>query len=323
MNPIPVLSMAVLVLMAAIWAYAPADTHAYQGRSAPPTSSQKGFAASEKIVDLLSSHLQHASNIQALVMKDVREQRENLRHFDGLSLYLLEHKAALNAVDYLYFATPEGGITTAGINPEGILQIMKTPANAPGDFIAYRVDAQGKLSDILKNAGHFDPRERGWYQCASNRYSGCWSPPYTGKLDNILGVSFASAVYDPKGEFLGILGLDLLLAEISRELKDTRDRLGQVSWVLDHQGGLIASSNGIDEVISRSGANERTRLAEIRSDLGPRVAQLLTDKHIILAAISRPQQHRFSFRNSTYLLTLEPFRPNMDINWVIATTIPL
>jgi serine/threonine protein kinase len=89
----------------------------------------------------------------------------------------------------------------------------------------------------------FDPRERPWYRQAMATDGLVWGTPYQDALGQGWLVPCSSAVRSPSGRLLGVVGVDLSLAELTERLLDSSG-LGEVrsAWILDERAQVVATS---------------------------------------------------------------------------------
>ncbi len=90
----------------------------------------------------------------------------------------------------------------------------------------------------------YDPRARPWYQEAMAGEELVWGRPYQDELGQGWLVPCSTAVRSPSGRLLGVVGVDLSLAQLTERLLDTAG-LGEVrsTWILDDKAQVVATSS--------------------------------------------------------------------------------
>ncbi len=75
----------------------------------------------------------------------------------------------------------------------------------------------------------YDPRQRPWYKDAVAKGSFMWTNPYVDAITGELVVSAAEPVKDPSGKVVGVVGIDLSLAELSKKIGEIK--VGDTGYV--------------------------------------------------------------------------------------------
>ncbi|QIB33629.1 HD domain-containing phosphohydrolase [Ancylobacter pratisalsi] len=102
------------------------------------------------------------------------------------------------------------------------------------------------LDGALRNVGtldwpdfSFDPRQRGWYRAAMEEGGTILTAPYRFFATSETGVTIAHRLASQRG----VVGIDLSLADLSRELKRMKSTPSSEILIADHEGRVIASSS--------------------------------------------------------------------------------
>lgn len=111
--------------------------------------------------------------------------------------------------------------------PVGVIEIERTPE---GEIVAT------SASSILS----YDPRERPWYVLAKAEGRAVWSREYRLFTDQVPGITSAHPVYGPNGVFVGTVGIDFKLGELSGFLKSLRIGESGLAFILDSEGNILA-----------------------------------------------------------------------------------
>jgi adenylate cyclase len=111
--------------------------------------------------------------------------------------------------------------------PVGVMEIERTP---DGTIIAT------SSSSIL----NYDPRERPWYVLAKAEGEAVWSREYRLFTDRVPGITSAHPVYGPDNVFVGAVGIDFRLGELSEFLKSLKIGESGIAFILDNDGNILA-----------------------------------------------------------------------------------
>ena len=85
----------------------------------------------------------------------------------------------------------------------------------------------------------FDPRLRPWYAKALETRTMSWTEPYIFAFNGQPGVSVSAPVFSG-GDIVGVVGVDIVLSEISRFLREMKIGVNGRAFILDDLGRTIA-----------------------------------------------------------------------------------
>jgi predicted Zn finger-like uncharacterized protein len=93
----------------------------------------------------------------------------------------------------------------------------------------------------------YDPRKRPWYGLAANQMGVKWGNPYNDSQGQGLCLPCAVSVYNDKGLFFGVMGMDITFSDIIRSYLTRSSELGKIeeSYLLDEKGEIVISSNNL------------------------------------------------------------------------------
>lgn len=86
----------------------------------------------------------------------------------------------------------------------------------------------------------YDPRKRDWYTQAQNSKTVIWTEPYYDDTVNDMVVTACKAIYDDKGQFVGVLGLDIALSTVNEQTKKLKIGEKGYPMILDANQVIIS-----------------------------------------------------------------------------------
>ena len=168
---------------------------------------------------------------------------------------------------------------TRRIDPEVKLQDRLPPQ---GSRFAYRwiVPWEGQrtldhflyLDGDLKELGSsdqptaYDPRSRLWYRSAAEARTEVISDPDVFATLGLIGFTVAAPYYSG-GKLAGVAAIDMTLAGLGEYLAERRVSPGTVSYMLDHQGRVIAASDLSKTYANVAGKLELLHVTALDNDL--------------------------------------------------------
>ncbi len=133
-------------------------------------------------------------------------------------------------------------------------QVLQTlVANNPYLTLGYMATESGvtvfdkeKTVDVIEAIHGFDPRTRPWYTSAKEAGRPVWTELYVDANTKRLTVTAAAPVRGASGEFLGVVGMDVLLETLQRDILTIDIGYANEPFMIDSQGKVILR-RGMDE----------------------------------------------------------------------------
>ena len=129
----------------------------------------------------------------------------------------------------------------------------------------------------------FGVTQRPWYVSATAESNPerkvVWSPVYVDATGKGLLVTAAAPVYTGGDEFVGVVGIDATLEDISASVEETRLLGSGYSFLIDDEGRTIAlPEQGYQDILGRSPEPDevRTDLSKVEAEFAPVLAEMMT-----------------------------------------------
>ena len=116
----------------------------------------------------------------------------------------------------------------------------------------------------------FDPRSRPWYVKAKQEMASIWTDPYIFFTSMQPGITVASPVYDGADNMIGVIGVDIEIAEISNFLSRLDIGKNGKALIIGNNGDVIAHPD--QSLISTTSADGSLRFVNI-SEIGDPIAR--------------------------------------------------
>ncbi|MGD1850570.1 MAG: response regulator [Cyanophyceae cyanobacterium] len=239
-------------------------------------SRKVGAQIDQRLEDYLAlPHIMHRS-----IAEDIYGGNLSLDNFDGLQQRFWADVKILPTVDYFYVGTEEGNFLGVQTYPDGRTALkFRTEETAPERQI-YELDDEGDRKEFLKST-EYDPRERPWYSGAQELGKQTWSPIYPSADLGALQITPTTPLYSDEGKFLGVLGTNLILSEITKYLGEIEIGESGKAFILERDGNIVASSTNELPFIDKGEDEEPARLSILQSqdqDLKAAIAALATEE---------------------------------------------
>lgn len=160
----------------------------------------------------------------------------------------------------------------------------------------------------------YDPRRRLWYRSAEQAGATTVSDPDVFATLGLIGFTIAAPFYSG-GTLLGVAAIDITLDGLGSYLSERKVSPGTLSYILDHQGRVIAASDLSKTYVSDQGRLELRHITSLENDL-PAIA---------FSARPRNSEAMFSFsrEGKEYVASLTNLAPEFGKRWQLFIITPL
>lgn len=259
--------------------------------------------------------LRRSESANRSAAREIKSGRLSLESPDELQYYFLNLLQGYDEISSLYFGNAAGGLADAGV-ADGAAYFIETENFLPGTFHKYLFDNPEEELAVVEN---FDARTRPWYQNALSQDGVVWSDAYLLFAGQDMALSSSLAVYDEDEHFLGVVGNDIFLTQLSDFLAEETASDDHLVFIMDERGLLVAASDG--SPLFRAEEEEYTRLkgVESPSPLIAAAAQRFEEK---LAAGDGESQLAFSVGEESYYLETQPLTFSEGREWTVVVAAP-
>jgi two-component system sensor histidine kinase ChiS len=140
-----------------------------------------------------------------------------------------------------------------------------------------------------------------------------------------LGVTLAKPLKDNNGNFLGVIGTDILLSEISDFLNSIEIGKTGETFIIERDGLLVGTSTPQPIFTVNNETQKLDRLPATQSDtpsIRATAAYLNQRYNNDLGEIDSSQQLTYDIEGDRYFLQVVPFRDEFGLNWLVVVVVP-
>jgi signal transduction histidine kinase/DNA-binding response OmpR family regulator len=274
---------------------------------------------SDRIQEHLVNYLEKSHTIVKLNVAIAKLDKLNPEDLQTVERYFWHQVQIFSSVKQIYLGSQEGQFIGVGIDESGRL-VSKITENFPRRSY-YGLDYQGKKIELLRSEPSYDARTRPWYTGATAGKEPIWTDIYT-FFQGDLGITAAQSFYDSQGNFRGVMGVDIILGQISDFLRSMKiSRSGQI-FIIERSGALVGSST--DEqpyIISTNEKAKRLQAIDSKNILTHAAA-----KHIItnfnLTKVEPPKNLKFQLNGEWIFVHIRSYRDSIGLDWLVIVVIP-
>src|SRR5260370_25248388 len=131
-------------------------------------------------------------------------------------------------------------------------------------YVFLGADGEGRGKPKQRTA--YDPRPSGWYRNTVGAGTTYITDPDVFAALGLIGFA-AAAPFSAEGEIRGVVAIDFTLDGLSAYLAERKISPGTISYILDHQGRVIAASDLSKTYTSKNGRVELTHISSLENEL--------------------------------------------------------
>ena len=192
--------------------------------------------------------------------------------------------------------------------------IERKPGEAPVDHYTF-LDADRSEIGRSEKGTSYDPRARLWYETALASGGMSVSDVDVFAVLDLVGFTVGAPFYGADGNVRGVAAADITLDGMSDYLAESKISPGTISFILDHQGGVIANSRQEKTYGSRSGRAELMHVTSLDDDL-PAIAFSLRPR-------DRQGMYTIEHQGREYVASLTTFPASFGKAWQLLVVTPL
>uniref|UniRef100_A0ACD5H3F5 HAMP domain-containing protein n=1 Tax=Desertifilum tharense IPPAS B-1220 TaxID=1781255 RepID=A0ACD5H3F5_9CYAN len=141
-------------------------------------------------------------------------------------------------------------------------------------------------------------------------------------LPEIFSISASYPVYDEDNELVGVLGVDLILSQISEFLQTLEVSPGSKIFIIERDGSIVASSSLEKPFRLEEGIPERLSLLDSQEPLIQATGRYLLQEFNNFYQIQDQQLLQFRIDRERQFVQVSPWRDEWGLNWLIVVVVP-
>lgn len=232
---------------------------------------------------------------------------------------LLRHLDSFKNINSVMIGNTKGLATWVIRYPDEKLPEYAISSNSNNGTLKVTEYRLGKNGAVGKKLGHYayDARDRPWYQAGIKAGHPTWSNVYPWVRRNgdisALGIARSQPVYSSDGQLLGVVGIDVGLAEVSQFMRDGQIPAGGIAYLTSSDGALVASSTHMPLI---GPDDSRVQAKDASFALIARVADTQQGRGDINS------QGEILFQGSAYVVRSIPLHTPWHLGWTLTLAVP-
>ena len=272
---------------------------------------------SNRVSTHLDSYLSVPHQLNQINLDAVELETLNLQNFEKLGKYFWRQMKVFN-IGYNNYANKKGEFIGVERLDDGNLLINEVSrSSTQGKLYVYGTDDRGNRTK-LKETKTYDPRTEAWYAEAVKAGHPLWTEVYQWEdKPEILSISSSYPVYDNDKNLVGVIGIDLILSQISSFLNKLNVSPSAKIFIVE-RNGLIVANSGQSRPYTLGGEKPQRLQAENSSDaLISAAARYLKASVGGFDKIQNSQLLNFNFQGERRFIKVTPWKDQWGLDWRI------
>jgi signal transduction histidine kinase len=279
----------------------------------------------QRIAQRLDSYLAMPQRLNHLNRQAIQSKLlnpQNLRQFEPVFVAQMRQ---FPEAGYLNFGKPNGEFIGVERRDGGlrITDVELTPAQNYSR--SFQITAAGERGPQLESE-HLDTKitQEGWFADAVKAQKPTWTAVYQwADHPEVLSISASHPLYDADRQLIGVVGVDLLLTQLSDFLQSLTISPQGRAFIVERSGLMIASSTPMPLYQTQSqGEFQRSNAIDVTDPLIRRSGAALQQQFGSFAAIPSGTQFRFELDGQAQLAQVIPWKDAYGLDWLIVIATP-
>ena len=233
-------------------------------------------------------------------------------------------------VPYLYFGTEDGSFF--GLEREDAGFIVRSIRPGDSGRRHYLISAPGDRSELIRTETTvYDPRARPWYKLAASTGQRVFTDVYRSAVKNQFDLTLAQPIYDADQKtLLGVMAVDMSLARLTELIRSTRISENAVTYLVDAQGLMVATSVDEDLTYQLDGKPQRIKPEQSKDPLVQASYRLFTERAngrtngpgLMRLETKQDWLQSLGLTNNRLIAMQRPFGQKYQLNWQLIVVAP-
>ena len=278
--------------------------------------------ASENINQKLKNYLEVPHIINRLRFEDFKNGLLNTNNIESLYQHFWAQKQAFDSVSYVYMGSTDGGMIATGRLPDGTLLIGGTDGFKAGDYEIYRANQTGEQIELFKVLPDWDAHNYAWFTKPIETGKPTWGTPYKWTGRDVVAISAGRPVYNPQGDLVGTLAVDLSLSDISQFLKTIEISPSSSIFIVESSGNLIATSTDTPVALTENENTVRVQARDSEDKTVQLAAQSILDAIPDWQSVTQESSLQLEVDDQTHFVNIVPWQDDFGLDWRIVMVVP-
>lgn len=192
-----------------------------------------------------------------------------------------------------------------------------------GKYYVYTTDELGNRTELIEVAEDYNFLTEPWYVDTVKLGKPNWSEIYNWDgTPQYLGLPLNFPLYDRNGQLIGVGGIEILLSDISKFLRNIDFASSGKIFVIERDGSIVASSIKESPFAMIDGKATRLDSLDSKDPLIKASAEYIQRRFDSFESIDRQQQLEFELEGERYFTQVTPWQDELGLDWLVVVAMP-
>ncbi|VXD14900.1 Protein serine/threonine phosphatase with Cache sensor [Planktothrix serta PCC 8927] len=246
----------------------------------------------------------------------------NSQDLDNIRRHFWKQMKVYPNLSYFNWGTVDGVFLGVGREDDGTLYLELMKATDQGRYQRYALDNHGNPTTVIATE-EYPFQQDEWYSNAVTAGQPIWSQIYQwDDRPEVISIASSYPVYNQQKQLVGVMGIDLILTQISYFLKQLKVSPSSKIFILERNGLIVASSSDEKPYLEVNGESQRLSAFQSRDPLIQASSQYLLKRFNDLSEIRKEQALNFKWDGENIFVRVSPWQDQYGLNWLIVVAIP-
>jgi len=277
---------------------------------------------SDRISEQLDRYLEVPIQVNEVNLNLMELGVLNSQDLDNIRRHFWKQMKVYPYLSYFNWGTVDGVFLGVGREDDGTLYLELMKATDKGRYQRYTLDDHGDPTTVLATEKYPFQQDE-WYTNAVTAGQPIWSQIYQwDDRPEVISIASSYPVYNQQKQLVGVMGIDLILTQISDFLKHLKVSPSSKIFILERNGLIVASSSDEKPYLEVNGESQRLSAFKSRDPLIQASSQYLLKQFGNLSEIHKEQSLNFQWDGENIFVRVSPWQDQFGLNWLIVVAIP-
>ncbi|HAO11853.1 MAG TPA: serine/threonine protein phosphatase [Planktothrix sp. UBA8407] len=246
----------------------------------------------------------------------------NLQDLESIRRHFWKQMKVYPSLSYVNLGTVDGLFLGVGKEDDGTLYLESMKPTDKYHYKRYLLNDQGDPKKIITTEEYLYKKDE-WYSDAVAAGKPIWSEIYQwGDRPEVISIASSYPIYDQQKKLVGVIGIDLILTQISNFLNQLKVTPGSKIFIVERNGLIVASSSNEKPYLEVNGKAQRLSAFQSSDPLIQGASKYLLKRFSNLGKIQKEQSLNFKLDGENIFVRVNYWQDQFGLNWLIVVAIP-
>ena len=246
----------------------------------------------------------------------------NFQDLDSIRRHFWKQMKVYPSLSYFNLGTVDNLFLGVGREDDGTLYLELMKPTDKFYYNRYLLNDQGDPTTLITREKYLYKEDK-WYSDAVAAGKPIWSEIYQwGDRPEVISIASSSPIYDQQKKLVGVIGIDLILTQISNFLKQLEVTPSSKIFIVERNGLIVASSSHEKPYLKVNGEAQRLSAFQSSDPLIKASSQYLLNRFSDLSKIQNKQSINFQLDGENIFVRVHPWQDQFGLNWLIVVAVP-